>query len=173
VNEFMSLLLFTICLTLRILFFSLLILSEPWFNYECQLARKNLRKRRRKFKNNRTSANHEEMKVFAKKYKKTLDKNSLTLRILFFSLLSLSDSMFVLNSSYFSLSHLFLFFFFNNYILVCDIICITNIESDKLNKLKNKILRVKHVVKSKSDINSHTDDLCQIFILAFENYFWN
>jgi len=35
---------------------------KPWFNYECQLARKNLRKRRRKFKNNRTSANHEEYK---------------------------------------------------------------------------------------------------------------
>lgn len=40
---------------------------KPWFNYECQLARKHLRKRIRKFKNNRTSANHEEMKVFDKK----------------------------------------------------------------------------------------------------------
>ena len=48
---------------------------KPWFNYECQLARKHLRKRRRKFKNNRTSASHEEMKVFNKKYKNTLDKN--------------------------------------------------------------------------------------------------
>jgi phosphomevalonate kinase len=48
---------------------------KPWFNYECQLTRKNLRKRRRKFKNNRTSADHEEMKVFDKKYKNTLDKN--------------------------------------------------------------------------------------------------
>ena len=48
---------------------------KPWFNYECQLARKNLRKRRRKFENNRTSANHEKMKVFDKKYKNTLDKN--------------------------------------------------------------------------------------------------
>ena len=38
----------------------------------------------------------------------------LTPRILFFSLLMLSDSMFVLNSAYFSLSHLFLFFFFND-----------------------------------------------------------
>ena len=40
----------------------------------------------------------------------------------------------------------------------------TNIESDKINKLKNKILGVKQMVKSKSDINSHTDELCQIFI---------
>ena len=48
---------------------------KPWFNYECQVARKNLRKRRQKFENNRTSANHEEMKVFDKKYKNTLDKN--------------------------------------------------------------------------------------------------
>ena len=48
---------------------------KPWFNYECQLARKNLRKRRRKFENNRTSANHEKMKGFDKKYKNTLDKN--------------------------------------------------------------------------------------------------
>ena len=40
----------------------------------------------------------------------------------------------------------------------------TNIESDKINKLKNKFLGVKHMVKSKSDINSHTDYLCQIFI---------
>jgi hypothetical protein len=31
--------------------------------------------RRRKFENNRTPANHEEMKVFDKKYKNTLDKN--------------------------------------------------------------------------------------------------
>ena len=48
---------------------------KPWFNYECQLARKHLRKRRWKFENNRISANHEEMKVFDKKYKNTLDKN--------------------------------------------------------------------------------------------------
>ena len=40
----------------------------------------------------------------------------------------------------------------------------TNIESDKINNMKNKILGVKQMVKSKSDINSHTDDLCQIFI---------
>ena len=40
----------------------------------------------------------------------------------------------------------------------------TNIESDKINKLKNKFLGVKQMVKSKSDINSHTDDLCQICI---------
>jgi hypothetical protein len=40
----------------------------------------------------------------------------------------------------------------------------TNIESDNINKLKNKILGVKQMVKSKSDINSHTDDLCQICI---------
>ena len=38
------------------------------------LLRKNSRKRRRKFKNNGTSANHEEMKVFDKKYKNTLEK---------------------------------------------------------------------------------------------------
>jgi hypothetical protein len=38
-----------------------------------------------------------------------------------------------------------------------------NIESDKINKLKNKILGVKQMVKSKSDINSLADDLCQIF----------
>jgi hypothetical protein len=30
---------------------------------------------RRKFENNRTSANHEKMKVFDKKYENTLDKN--------------------------------------------------------------------------------------------------
>jgi hypothetical protein len=47
-------------------------------------------------------------------------------RMLFFGLSILSDSMFALNSEYFSLCHLFLFFFFNNYILVCDIICIFN-----------------------------------------------
>jgi len=29
----------------------------------------------------------------------------------------------------------------------------TNIESDKINKLKNKVLGVKQMVKSKSDIN--------------------
>jgi len=49
--------------------------SIPWFKYECQLARKNLRKRKRKFKNNRTSANHEEMKLFDKKYKNRRNKN--------------------------------------------------------------------------------------------------
>jgi hypothetical protein len=47
----------------------------------------------------------------------------------------------------------------------------TNIESDKINKLKNKVLGVKQMVKSKSDINSFTDDLCQICIESAKTTF--
>ena len=47
----------------------------------------------------------------------------------------------------------------------------TNIESDKINNTKNKILGVKQMVKSKSDINSFTDDLCQICIESAKTTF--
>ena len=46
-----------------------------------------------------------------------------------------------------------------------------NIESDKINKLKNKIRGVKQMVKSKSDINSLADDLCQIFMESTKTTF--
>ena len=49
--------------------------------------------------------------------------------------------------------------------------CRTNIESDKINKLKNKIIGVKQMVKSKSDINSLADDLCQNFIESAKTTF--
>ena len=47
----------------------------------------------------------------------------------------------------------------------------TNIESDNINKLKNKILGVKQMIKSKSDINSLADDLCQICIESAKTTF--
>ena len=47
----------------------------------------------------------------------------------------------------------------------------TNIESDNINKLKNKLLGVKQMVKRKSDINSLADDLCQIFIESAKTTF--
>ena len=46
-----------------------------------------------------------------------------------------------------------------------------NIESDKIDKPKNNILGDKQMVKSKSDINSLADDLCQIFIESAKTTF--
>jgi hypothetical protein len=51
-------------------------IDQPWFNYECKVARQNYRKLKRKLKIKRTEALKQDVAEAEKRYKKTLDKHS-------------------------------------------------------------------------------------------------